>query len=79
MLFVTSYQNGDAVLFGIDMTSSRRRNALTAGHPTNDSLAAYNIYQAWRNNVNVPFLPPEDASAVNLKSVDTFRSKWEPL
>lgn len=75
MLLITSYLNGDGSIFGIDMKSSKRRSVLCESNPTNDILAIYNIYNTWKKNMTIPFIKQEDASCLNIKSMETFKRK----
>lgn len=74
MLFVTSNLNGDAFIFGIDSKSSSRRSVLSESHPTNDTLASYNIYNKWKHN-NLLTPVNEEYTILNIKAMENFKSK----
>lgn len=74
MLFITSFLNGDASIFGIEIRTSERRMLLSDHHPTSDNLAIYNIYKSWKKTKGLHLLE-EDDSSLNVKSMETFKSK----
>ncbi|KAK7601244.1 hypothetical protein V9T40_008685 [Parthenolecanium corni] len=72
MLFITSFLNGDASIFGIEIRTSERRMLLSDHHPTSDNLAIYNIYKSWKKTKGLHLLE-EDDSSLNVKSMETFK------
>lgn len=71
MLLVTSFLNGDAAFFGIDVRSSKRRAVLSEYHTNNDNLAVHNFYQEWKKQTE-KFVMSSMHYGLNNKSMENF-------
>lgn len=75
MLLITSFLNGDANFFGIDVRSSKRRSILSEYHPANDNIAIYNFYQNWKRQTE-KFIATQRQYDLNTKSMENFERNF---
>lgn len=71
MLLITSFLNGDATFFDVNVRSSKRRLVLSEYHSTNDNIAVYNFYQEWKKRTD-KFISSSNQYGLNNKSMENF-------